>query len=298
MAKVSLDAGKIKSLFLLHIEKMVLAIIVLLLLAFVYMGYSIEGIQETPVDLEESVKIATTKMNENSWPNLAEENRPPSGHAEIVKLSDVPTPDLPYKSDKPLKPVGRNLGEKRKDPQLFPPAKLEVYAVSGPVAFRMKKEDKDPLAELKPAELKKKEAKQEPKKSRRRGGYGGETSGGYEEMMGAMGSAGSMGSMGSGMPGYGGETSGEMGYGGMPGMSGMYGAAGGATASAMKIPGFRPGQGAMSRPCNIIAVKSVVELAQTVRRVRTRILDRSGVQPAAGSSPPDHVSGPTSRCHG
>ena len=86
------------------------------LLAFVYMGYSIEGLQETPVDLEESVKIATTKMNENSWPNLAEENRPPSGHAEIVKLSDVPTPDLPYKTDKPLKPIGRNLGETRQRP--------------------------------------------------------------------------------------------------------------------------------------------------------------------------------------
>ena len=278
MAKVSLDAGKIKSLFLLHIEKMVLALVVILLLAFVYMGYSIEGLQETPADLEEiASRSATTKMNENSWPNLAEENRPPSGHAEIVKLSDVPTPDLPYKTDKPLKPVGRNLGEKRKDPQLFPPAKVEVYAVSGPVAFRMKKEDKDPLAELKPAELKKKEVKQEPKKSRRRGGYGGETSGNYEEMMsgGSMGSMGTMGGMGSGAASRIWRGDGRR--------NGLWGnvrhvwCSGRSDGQRDEDPRFSPRTRCHQSALQYYRREVGGGAAQTVRRVRTRVLDRSGV---------------------
>lgn len=250
MAKPSLDAGKIKNFFLLNVEKMVLALVVLLLVGLVYMGYSIEGLKESPADLEQITQTADTRMKEDTWSNLAEENRPPSGFAEVVKLGDVPTPDLPYKTDKPLKPAGRNLGEKRKDPTLFPPAKVEVYAVSGPVAFRAKTGDRDPLADAKPSELKKKEVKQETKKPRgRRGGYGSDM---YSSDM--YGSEDPMG--GSGMP-YGSDMMGEMGYGGMPS---MYGAAGGATANPMKIPGFRAGPGAMYRPCNIVAVKSVVEL--------------------------------------
>jgi hypothetical protein len=251
MAKMRLDADKIKSFFGLHIEKMVLAVILVLLVVFIYLGYSLEDLEQTPTELEQLTTTAVNKMNENTWDTIKEENRPATGRAELAKASDLATSDAAYATDKPLKPVGRNLGEKRKDPTLFPPAQLEVTVVSAPVAFRMKPDDVDLLKDAKAAELKKKEVKAPPKKPKRRGGYGSEMGGGSSsygsEMSSSEPPSGMSGSSMYGMSMPGGE-------------SGMMGAVGGTLATGKRIPGFRPGMGAVAKPCNIAAVKAVIEL--------------------------------------
>ena len=44
MAKIGLDKDAIKRFFSLHVEKIVLGVVVILLVLFVYRGYSLEGL--------------------------------------------------------------------------------------------------------------------------------------------------------------------------------------------------------------------------------------------------------------
>lgn len=261
MAKMSLDQDKIKSFFGLHIEKLVFAGVIVVLAVFVWMGYRLEGVQQTPGDLDKLTEATVKKMGEDTWKSVEEENRPAGQHAAKAKLSDVAMSDTMYATDKPLKPVGRNLGDKRKDPQLFAPSKLEVCEVSGPVAFRMGVDDTDPLAEAKDSDGKKKEPKKEPpKKNKKKGGMGY----GPEGMMPPGMSSGAEGgaSSSAGMPPMGGmpPMAGMPPMGGMEGGYGSMGSMGGSMAAGKKIPGFRAGAGAIAKSRNVVSVKAIVEL--------------------------------------
>jgi hypothetical protein len=263
MPKLKLDKDAVKGFFVLHVEKIVLVVVVLLFVVFVFQGYSrsLDSVSETPDKLADLATTAQDKIStENTWPDVAPELEPKGGHAERVKEGQAPTQDGFYMAEKPWLPVSGQQEEKRADPTLFPPAQVEVYAVAGPVAFRrMSKDDVDLLAELKNSEPKKKEkkvAKKRRKSRRDTYGYGyGEESASMDEYMSEMGSGM--------MSGYDEESSMSMGMGmGMEMGSGMdmgMGMTGGTRADPTKINGFRAPQAAIARPRNIIAVKALVE---------------------------------------
>ena len=72
MAKFGLDKDGIKRFFSLHVEKIVLGVVVVLLLLFVYRGYSLEGLasDKRPDKLKEEAARAQTYI---SSPDVVEE---------------------------------------------------------------------------------------------------------------------------------------------------------------------------------------------------------------------------------
>lgn len=256
MAKVSLDSEKVTRFFAYHIEKIVLGVVILLLVVFVYLGYSLEGIEKTPKELETVAQAADEAIDQDTWPVVAPEYAPPTGHVARVQQSRVPTQDSFYALDKPFLPANTQQGEKREDPELFPPTNVEVYAVSGPIAVRQKPDEVDPLAELANSEFKKEEPKKKKKKRRSRGGYYGSemmSGGGYEEEMESYESEMMSGYEGQMESPYGDEMEGYGIGATMPSV---------VQATGKKFPGYRPPgqQGVLAKAANIIAVKAVVEV--------------------------------------
>jgi len=204
MAKLKPNADTIKRFFGLHVEKIVLAIVVVLLVFFVWRGYSIEGMEKSPEDLASAADQAEKTMEENTWEKVKEEYSAKEGHLAVALKAQTPIESGIYRPPYSWVPPRAQPGLKRVDPELYAPEKLEVNQVFGPLAMRMKRGETDPLADLKdPAELAAEENKKKERRNRRKSdrGMGGMLGEGDEGEMGGMGSMGGMPGMG--MPGMG-----------------------------------------------------------------------------------------------
>jgi hypothetical protein len=254
MVKMKMDKEALTGFFFLHIEKIILGAVLLLLGVFVYTGYSLESIRKTPDELASLAQSAEENVVRDTWPAVADEYQPPTGHVDRITNSQIPTQDNFYMATKPLMPSSRQQTEKRQDPELQPPMDLEVYAVSGPVAYRMRRDATDPLADLNNAEAEKIEKKQPRRRKKRRTpmyGYGSDMESSSDMMSDYMEGESDMES--DMMSGYGSGMDMDMG--------GMYGAgamAGGVSAASKKFPGFRAAMGALAKPRDVVAVKALV----------------------------------------
>jgi hypothetical protein len=188
--KISLDKDKLQQLFLLHIEKILLVIVVGLMLLLVYRGFSLPHLEPTlsPQALIDKTRGAKQYIDD------------PGRWTEVVAVQRERQPDFTIKEQvervqKPSDPMAYMLVNTwsrpdfpklspREDPTLFAPEKLIVRPVVGPLASypRSEAENVDPLfpqktEEQRRAEQKKREAEQKKKKKdeeKLAGGAGGE----------------------------------------------------------------------------------------------------------------------------
>ncbi len=201
--KIGFGEGGLKGFIVRHAEKVIFGVVLLLVAFFVYSSATQEGItlSETPEKLKSEAQAARSHITADHWRDLAPER--------VNKVEDYParaeeirTPirDTDYAPDRPLldQPLTPP-NQKRRDPEVFQPIKVEAKGGVYAVAWRLKQPDdayaSDKDAVLKPKEQPKPKRK---KRDRRRPMYGGEAD--YEMMYGGMGSSEEM--YGSGGEGY------------------------------------------------------------------------------------------------
>ena len=82
MAKLGLDKDAIVRFFSLHVEKIVLGVVVLLLVFFVYRGYSLEGLasdQRPDILKTKAAEVGEFLSNPSVAPIIVADNKPPTG---------------------------------------------------------------------------------------------------------------------------------------------------------------------------------------------------------------------------
>jgi hypothetical protein len=131
-SKFSFGPGGIKGFFLEHVEKMVLGAVLVLVLAFVYFGSTVETLPQskTPASLQQAVETAKTRMLTPTWAKVKEKELPPSIDNPIV-INTKPDDFQLVTFNERIQPVRT----KRRDPNIFAPIKPEAYAVTAPVAM-------------------------------------------------------------------------------------------------------------------------------------------------------------------
>ena len=128
--KLKLDSDVLKNFFIQHCEKIGFGVCLLLVVLFVYYGYSMEGFdeQKTPDRLTSVAQRADENIRATQWDVFAvEEDRNTRGrYDERVMDAQRATESGPYAIKVPWDPPSGKPGTKRTDPTLFAPEKLEV----------------------------------------------------------------------------------------------------------------------------------------------------------------------------
>ncbi|MEO8493815.1 MAG: hypothetical protein ABI614_02005 [Planctomycetota bacterium] len=269
MAKLKLDKESVQGFFFNHTEKIVLAVVLLLLGLFIWTGSSIEGIgSKNPAELARDVSAAETGIEAATWDNIKTEPEynVSLNHLKDKERGDAPTSESYYRLEKPLNGPGPQSVTPRQDPQLFAPTDIEATVVIGSLAFKARSNWKDPFADLANMEQKKVEAPKKKKKKSSKKGAGGYMSGeGMDAMPGGMGAeeGGDESAYPGGMAGM---------YGGTEGMGVMGGGAAGPAvrADADKFPGYQPtvtstptgSSSVIGRYYPVVSVKALVPYQQ------------------------------------
>lgn len=118
----------------MHAEKIVLGLAGLLVLAFLYLGSSQQGLTDDPAELQRQTASAQQKMNDpNAWEQFKADRDLPlkePGERGAGRIDPAT-----YVTDKPLDPPTIPLSIRRKDPSYFPPVELQVKGGDGPIAM-------------------------------------------------------------------------------------------------------------------------------------------------------------------
>ena len=154
MPKLKLDKDALKGFFVLHIEKIVLVIVLLIFVVFVYTGSALEGIDsdQTPESLAKLADSANSNINRDSWDNWKVNHEPPTGLETQAKEASAAMPDALYSPIKPYTPATRSSGLPRIDPELLPPQDIEAYPVVGSLAHLIQPDEEDPLVDAENSE--------------------------------------------------------------------------------------------------------------------------------------------------
>jgi hypothetical protein len=144
-SKLSLGPGGMKGFLFNHVEKIVLGVTLLLVVAFFWFGLNIEKFDsETPATLSQVIQRATDNMeNVQTWNTVKQELVPPSITNPIaIRITER---DVPLAELNPRIIPSRT---KRRDPELYPPTQPEVVAMVAPVNMIGGEEEVPPLDEL------------------------------------------------------------------------------------------------------------------------------------------------------
>lgn len=277
MAKLKLDKESLQGFFFNHTEKIVLAVVVLLLGVFIWSGSSLEGIGgQSPVALVKEVESAEAKIVMPTWDVVKEQYTLSLDHLVRKEVGDAPTAENYYILDTPLIGSPPNHFAPREDPQVFAVTDVVATVVTAGVAFKMREGWKNPFEDLANMEQNTIEApKKRKKKKKKRGGMGEDMEMGMEEMMEEM------------------DESMSEGMGGMEGMFGMGDMEGGGAvgpvvrADAKKFPGYRPtstatanGSSVVARSYNIVSVTALVPYQQQWDEFKQVFSEAAGYRPS------------------
>jgi hypothetical protein len=146
--KISLDSAKLKDLFVRHVEKLLLILVVGAMLYLVYQGFSMPGLEQgkTPQGLLETSQAMLQFINDpNRWNQIQEERQITANVVNDVKEDRFPIDGnqyfLPIVWDKPNFPKL----SPRTDPKIFAPIHLVVRPIVGPLAYLKSETYVDPL---------------------------------------------------------------------------------------------------------------------------------------------------------
>lgn len=132
-AKLNLDTAKIKSFAIQHTEKVVFGIFALVLLYFAYSGFLHETFEKSPSELSTLITSARNHITTSDPPAVVNETAVPvidiEQNLQPRELTAFATKEL-------VRPNIRDLGSKRGNPVIFPPAGLQVAAGRGTVKLK------------------------------------------------------------------------------------------------------------------------------------------------------------------
>ncbi len=199
-----------KGFLVLHIEKIVFAIIAILSLALVYLGMSGDKIasSKNPADLKKKAEVTLASVvNDSHWEQIAADAG--RSHSDSFIRVTNPIDGVEWKEPRVFAPSNKSK-TKRGDPEIKAPIKLMARYYAGPIAQLV---NNDPFEGFMDAK------REEPKKPKNSGQAGAGGYGGFGgEGGGEMGSGGGAAGRGSGgMAGGMGSGAGGMGCGGLGG---------------------------------------------------------------------------------
>ena len=286
MGKLKLNKDGLKGMFINHVEKMVLVVVLLVFGVFVYASLGLEGLpsSQTPDVMQKNAKDAedTIKKPENATQVLAAVTVP-TGYSERVDDQQKPTLADAYVITHPPSPNYMPDGQRRLDPKLLAPEKVEAYSITSGLVYLKTETEEDAFAKEKNSELPKPEVKKVKEKKKTGFGSGGMSGmssapgyGSEDSAGGAMAGMPGMSSAGmSGMPGM----AGMPGMGGMPGMEGMAGATGGVMVNPQDRLGVLAGPMSIVKSRSMIAVKAVVPWRKQWEEYRDKFSTAMGYNP-------------------
>ncbi|PHS02892.1 MAG: hypothetical protein COA78_19970 [Blastopirellula sp.] len=135
MSKLDLQSGGIKTKLILHIEKIVFGITILLVGLFVYFGFQRDSIDTTPDAVAKAAKSATDRILTSDWDRVKDQEVriKNSDYAKAAKDANIPVPAGPLEMLRSTRPRTENTVTKRTDPTIIPLEKLEVKAFFTPI---------------------------------------------------------------------------------------------------------------------------------------------------------------------
>ena len=256
MAKNSGGANKSQSnLFIQHVEKLGLAVTIVVGAVLVWSGFSIDKLdaRKSPEKLKEKSTSITTFINDDSsWegqdgePGLSSEptRLAPADYPDRVQKLQQPILSQNYETVMPFDPPTVGQTTRRSDPNLYAAMDLQAVAITASLAYKKSADVDDITADdLEPefAIIQKKKPKK--KKNNNTADFGG---GGDNEMMEGM----MEGMEGAGMEEGGGE--------GMMGQAGDV-----ATLLPNQLIGFRPGENKILESGTVVEIKGAGRAATT-----------------------------------
>ncbi|PQO40280.1 hypothetical protein C5Y96_01530 [Blastopirellula marina] len=135
MKKLDLQNGGLKSKLILHVEKLVFGLAILLVLLFVYRGTQQPSISTSPDDLVRASDQARTNIEKQTWDEVEDERWVAPEYQTAASRASKPIPLAPYETPSSFRVRHKESIEKRPDPTLLPLASLEVKAGFAPFAF-------------------------------------------------------------------------------------------------------------------------------------------------------------------
>jgi hypothetical protein len=152
--KISLNSAKLQALFVQHVEKLLLVLVVGAMLFLVYQGFSMPGLEQgkTPQGLLQASQTTLQHINDpGRWSKIQDKREIKANVGDNVAKDQLPVDGNQYflsmAWDKPNFPKL----SPRTDPKLFAPIHLVVRPVIGPLACLRPEAYVDPL-EPPPAE--------------------------------------------------------------------------------------------------------------------------------------------------
>jgi len=149
--KISFDSAKLQQMLMLHVEKIVLAIVLIAVAWFVYQGVSLPSLDDakTPDKLTSQARDITTEINNPAhWPLIKAERENNFQHdvQGLVKQGHVANVSTAYAIGNPWKIPDYPKAIARPDPRLFTAEKVKVVVLHGPMAVLPTRNDAvDPI---------------------------------------------------------------------------------------------------------------------------------------------------------
>jgi len=135
MKKLDLQGGGLKSKLILHVEKLVFGLAILLVVAFIYFGTQQESIDATPDDLVRASEQARTNIEKQTWTEVEDDRWVPPEYQTAATRAGKPIPLAPYETPSSFRVRHKESIEKRPDPVLLPLTDIEVTPGFAPFAF-------------------------------------------------------------------------------------------------------------------------------------------------------------------
>ncbi len=126
MKKLDLQGGGIKTKLILHVEKLVFGLAILLVALFIYKGTQQDAIDTTPESVKQAADLARQNIEKQTWDEVEGERWERPEYQTAATRASQPIPLASYEMPNSMRVRHRESIEKRSDPELLPLYALEV----------------------------------------------------------------------------------------------------------------------------------------------------------------------------
>ncbi len=174
-----MDTGKIKSFFVNHIEKMILAGVIGTSGFLIFQGFKLTHFtdENDPAQLTQRARQVKSQVDENRTDAIVKEREPTLDILARTKALETAVDSSPYKPSNLLQRKMMRSVVRRQDPQLKAPRSIIATGVVATIAWQNRTRDATPddylLNELNDAGASEDEKRPTPDRDRERGGLGG-----------------------------------------------------------------------------------------------------------------------------
>lgn len=135
MKKLDLQDRGIKTKLILHVEKLVFGLAIVLVAVFIYFGTQQDTIQTEPQQLEQAAKRADENIKVSTWEKVEGERWKAPEYQTAAARASKPIPLNPYETPSSLKVRHKESVEKRSDPALLTVTDIQLKPGFAPIAM-------------------------------------------------------------------------------------------------------------------------------------------------------------------